>query len=130
MTSLTRVGQFADKRNLRVSTDKNDNTSIINGRHGHLYEYDDDRLAVIFMGASTGTANNRRKACIAAGMEITQDGDWEFAASFNPEDRKQASLAIKVARVKTKRVLSPEQRKRATEALKAYRDGSAVPKAA
>lgn len=101
---------FATKRNLRATKDKGDDTTVIRGRYGHLYEYDDDHLAVIYMGDSVGKANTRRKACAAAGMEVAQDGDTEFAATFNSSDKKQASLAIKTAGVKTRRTLSQVQK--------------------
>ena len=38
-----------------------------------------------------------RKQCVALGMEIHQDGDTEFAATFDPKNEKQAKQAIRVA---------------------------------
>lgn len=97
------------KYRLRVSTDKGDNTESIGGRFGNIYEYDSERLAMMYLSDSVGKANNRRRECEESGMEIVQDGDTEFAAASDPGDPKQAKLAIRVAGVKTKRVPSDAQ---------------------
>lgn len=123
MHTKSLMNRFSSKYRLRVTTDKGDGTAILNGRHGHIYGYSDDRLGVIFLGDSVGKANNRRKACEIAGMEIKQNGDCEFAAAFDPADGKQAAPAIKVAGCKAKRILS-EAQKSVLENLKAHRFGS------
>jgi len=43
------------------------------------------------------------------GITLRQSGDAEGSLSFNPDDPKQAMLAIRVAAAKRKRQLSPEQ---------------------
>jgi hypothetical protein len=53
-----------------------------------------------------------RKKCLAADMTLRQNGDDEGALSFDPNDRKQAQLAIKVSGARPKRQLSPEHRAR------------------
>jgi hypothetical protein len=51
-----------------------------------------------------------RRKCLAAGMTLRQNGDDEGAFSFDPSNRTQAALAIKLAGARPKRRLSPEHR--------------------
>ena len=77
----------------------------------------------MYLSTNVAKANNRRKACEAVGMEVVQDGDTEFAAVFRPDQPRQAALAIRVAGCKRRRILSAEQRKKAGDRLRAYREG-------
>lgn len=92
-----------------------DGTTIIQGRAGcHLYEYGDGELGLAVNSDRQKPRPRRwaemRKKCIAAGMTLRQKGDDEGALSFNPNNREQARLAIKLAGVRPKRQLSPEHR--------------------
>ena len=60
----------------------------------------------------TGLWNSFRAACVAAGMTARQTGDAEGAFSFDPEDDRQAKVAIKVIRARTKRRMTPESLER------------------
>ncbi len=52
---------------------------------------------------------NAKKKLINAGFTLKQDGDAEGVALFNPEDKAQAKVALKMAGVRT-RQLSPERK--------------------
>jgi hypothetical protein len=54
--------------------------------------------------------NRARAAFIAAGMKITQNGDHEGCAVFDPENGEQAKTAMLHAKVRTRRQVSPERR--------------------
>jgi len=51
-----------------------------------------------------------KKKLVAAGFEIRQDGDCEGSALFDPHDREQVKLALKLAGIRTRRELSPEKK--------------------
>lgn len=104
------IQTFADKHRLRTRIDT-DGTKIIPGRVGHIYEYDDDLLGVMVMPDPPrvqywGFARRNLKA---VGCTVVQNGDGEGAATFDPENKQQAKLAIKVARIKRKRIMSEAQ---------------------
>jgi hypothetical protein len=103
----TRVGSCGEK--------------IIEGRQGQIYEYDDDTLGVMFAPASKTDPfgrwcpkiwNRLRNLGKALGMDCRQDGDSEGCLLFDGNNRAQVKLALQIAKVRTKRVLSPEQRAR------------------
>lgn len=50
-----------------------------------------------------------RDACLATGMTLVQEGDAEGALTFDPMDIGQVQEAIKAAKVKTRRRVSPER---------------------
>jgi hypothetical protein len=60
--------------------------------------------------------NNRRRAGIEAGMLVHQDGDWEGSMVFDPSNPSQAKLAIQIAGLKRKRVMSDAQKKALSKA--------------
>ena len=104
--------EFARRRRLRIRRDS-DGTDIIPGRKGksHLFEYDTGVLAVMIMPETGGAHwwSAARAKFLAVGMQIRQNGDREGTATFDPNNRKQAKLAMKYAGVKPKRQVSPEQ---------------------
>lgn len=53
--------------------------------------------------------NSVRRTLEAAGMRIKQNGDVDGVALFDPANKAQARLGLKVARVKAKRVPSSAQ---------------------
>jgi hypothetical protein len=115
------VADFAANHRLKTRVD-DDNTTIIPGRHGQIYEYDDQLLGVIYSNPRDKAANRwltAKRECEAAGMTLQQFGDREGSLSFNPENRAQAKLAIRVAAVKFKRIMSEKQREVARRGLAA-----------
>jgi hypothetical protein len=105
--------QFADQHRLKV-VDSQDETAVIRGRKGssHLFEYADSVLGVAVI-PDTGTSHwwtAAAKAFDAAGMQITQNGDNEGIATFDPKNPVQARVAMKYADVRQRRNVSPAQR--------------------
>jgi hypothetical protein len=105
---VSTLRDFAERHRLRVRR-CDDGTADVPGRDGALYRYDRARLAVLYLDGTPRAWGHRRRACIAAGMELVQDGDAEGALLFDPSNDAQAGLAIKVARVKRRRVPSEAQ---------------------
>lgn len=103
--SLTR---FAEQHRLRIRTDA-DGSRFIPGRDGQVYQYDAGRLAVIH-SSTLRKWNARRRAGVAAGMAVLQNGDTEGTLLFDVTNREQCRLAIRMAGVKRKRTMSPAQR--------------------
>ena len=104
------IKQFANERRLKLRLD-DCGDPVINGKFGHLYEYDDNELALCFMpGKDTAHLwKARRATCVNAGMTLRQNGDVEGCLSFDPRDKAQAKLAIQVVRCRVRRVATPEQ---------------------
>jgi len=69
-------------------------------------------LCLLFLSKAKWTW--AKKKLTAAGFVIKQDGDTEGTAVFDAASEEQARLAIKVAGIKRRRVLSEAQK----EALK------------
>jgi len=106
------LGEFAKHHSLRVTRSRQDDNDNIVGKFGEIYEYSGSELGMMLCGGPVGTgrwARVRRK-CLAAGMTLRQNGDDEGALSFDPTNKEQAALAIKVTRARPKRRLSPEHR--------------------
>jgi hypothetical protein len=91
------IKQFAKAHDLKARIDV-DGTQIIAGiDDSHVYEYDNDHLGVMYMDSLGKDYRSFRKECETSGMEIHQDGDTVFAATFDPSNAKQAKLAVRVA---------------------------------
>jgi hypothetical protein len=103
---------FAANYRLKLRLDV-DETRTIPGRVGQIYGHDLGRLGVMYIPAKAKSAemwNTRRKACLAIGMELHQDGDREGCLWFNPRNTEQCTLAIQVAGVKKRRIMSRAQK--------------------
>lgn len=106
------LSKFAEKYRLNLKPGE-DGTDIIPGAEGdsHVFEYADDLLGVMIM-PHTGTAHRwrtARAAFLAAGMAITQNGDAEGVATFDPNNADQVRLALRYARVRRKKTVSKDQ---------------------
>jgi len=105
--------------------------AIILGKNGHIYEYNGTELGVMFMpprikGEPWGrwcpkTWGNFKRAAVAAGMTLCQNGDTEGCLSFEPNNKEQAKLAMKIAKVRPKRQRTPEQVARFVAAIQGAR---------
>ncbi len=106
--------EFAERYRLRLAKDESDDP-VIWGRpdQTNIYEYSLSRFGVMFMTDAwrprTELWRKFQTACLAAGMTPLQAGDGEGSFLFDPEDDAQAKAAIKAARAKTKRRVTPEQ---------------------
>lgn len=101
---------FAERHRLRVRRDEA-GEPVIPGRDGLIYEYGSGRLAVMVAGTSPEPLTPgprlrwayRRRACLAVGMALVQDGDDEGVLTFDPASREQVRVALRVAAVKRRR---------------------------
>lgn len=113
------IAKFAGSHRLKVRrSPEDDNALIIFGRQGQIYEYDSERLGVMFMPPPTNEDKwgkwcpkrwgNFRRTGEALGMIVTQNGDSEGCMAFDPANKAQVKLAIKIAGARSKRQMSPE----------------------
>ena len=120
------IYQFANKYRARVCRDECSDP-ILSGKHGDIFEgYDNGLLGVSFITPTknpprTGYWRKRKATAISAGMVLRQEGDAEGVFAFDPTNRAQASLALKLAGVKRRRELSPDRRAAAIARLEAHR---------
>lgn len=109
------IHTFAQQNRLPTSREIDDMTTVIRGQAGcHLYESSDSELGLMILSGPKNARPRRwagiRKKCLKAGMTLRQDGKDEGALSFDPNNRPQARLAIKISGARPKRQLSPEHR--------------------
>jgi hypothetical protein len=105
-----RIAEFALQYRLRLGRDEL-GEKIIPGKLGDIYEYGPTLLGVMFMPDPPRARlwPAARKKLLSAGFHVLQNGDWEGAATFDPDNPAQAKLAIGVAKIKRIRVLSPAE---------------------
>jgi hypothetical protein len=77
-----------------------------------IFEYGSGKFGICLLMGTVGKWNNRKKAALGTGFTLGQDGDSEGTLLFDPQDAKQAKLAIKLVGAKEKRRVTPEQLKR------------------
>jgi hypothetical protein len=128
------IEEFAIKHRIHTRTDSCGET-IIPGkprkaRHvedrRHIFEFGDGTFGLSYTQpvpdpASVRKYNNAQRRLLAAGFIQTQDGEHEGVFTFNPEDARQAKLAIAACGVKKQKVFSPEQIEAATAKLASLR---------
>lgn len=107
--SLT-IEQFAGAYKVKTGRDECGDV-VIPGRKlsaqrgSHIFDgYVDGRLGVCLMLGSPRKWTTARRKLLAAGFTIKQDGQTEGIATFDPAERTQSRLAIKLAGVKTRRM--------------------------
>jgi hypothetical protein len=129
------IQEFAANYRLHTRLD-DDQTTIIPGRYGHIFEWDNQILGVMIMLQpqlkfpppdqpqppikKPQYWNYQRRAFQHAGFTITQDGSYEGSATFDPSNPLQAKIAIRSARIKTKRILSEPDRLRLSQRMQAF----------
>jgi hypothetical protein len=111
-----KIQHFADLHRLHTRIDS-DATKIILGRYGQIYEWGDGLFGVMIIWRKNQTIRKKywgytRSALKHAGCNVIQNGDYEGAATFNPNNPAQSSLAIKAAGIKRKKILSETERSR------------------
>jgi len=129
---LPKVNKFLQdlsaRERLKTRVDA-DGTLIAPGKLGHIYEYDDQHLAVMVV-PSTPRRNYwgvTRAKLVRLGFVVVQDGDCEGAACFDPSNAEQAKAAIRAAGVRRKRRLSPAQIERQVSWLRTAAEGHFEP---
>jgi hypothetical protein len=108
------IKQFAEGHRLKLVRDKSDDTPVIIGKSGQIYEYSDDEFGVMFITpvskpARTHSWRKMSVQCVAAGMMRRQSGDVEGALSFDPLNPEHVRLAMKLAGIRPKRLSSVNQ---------------------
>jgi hypothetical protein len=89
----------------------------------HIFEYGNGRLGLCLMFEdSPAKWTNRRRALESAGFEIRNDGYGEGVAVFDSSNKAQARIAIKLAKVRIRRKLAPEQALALANRLKTARE--------
>ncbi len=102
------IQTFANRHRLRVKRHE-DGELIITGKLGHIYEHDESTLCLMFLPDRPRLWANARRKLERADFVIWQDGDDEGSALFDPANRTQVRLALKVVRARARRRLSPAQ---------------------
>ncbi len=115
------VQEFAASHRVRTKRDECGEL-IIPGKAGQVYEYGPAVFGVLLMLGTARQWNGARRRLEAAGFRTYQCGDCEGAALFDADNREQAKLALKLARVKQRRKLTPEQRQAAASRLNIARE--------
>ena len=126
------IEQFAEMHRLKTRKDECGDY-IVSGRVGsrnldsHIYENGDGKLGVCLMFDSPRKWTNAKAKLLAAGFIIRQDGDSEGTALFNPSGSHQAKVAIRLARGKPRRELTPERIQVIAERFKRARELETAP---
>ena len=113
------IHKFAEKNRMKVTHDECGD-AIIAGRQGQLYPYTEFEMGVMFLPPGTKEDSygrwcpklwgNFKRAAALIGMVLTQDGDSEGCLSFDPQNTEQVKLAVKIAKVRIRKKLSPERK--------------------
>lgn len=77
--------ELAEANRLRTRRDE-DGSSIIPGKDGHIYSHGTNRFGVVVFEQTPRKWGFRKRACLDAGMELFQDGDYEGTCLFDPAD--------------------------------------------
>jgi hypothetical protein len=119
------VKRFANDHQVRAKRDECGEL-IIPGRVGHVYEHGASRyFGILLMLDTRQQWTWAKKKLVSAGFTIRQDGDTEGSALFDPENAAQVAVALELARIKRRRVMSQEQRIAAAERLALIRKAAA-----
>ena len=101
------IEEFATQHNLKPRQD-GCNNPIIPGKVGHICDGYSGGLLGLYVVADTPRAwTYAKRRLVAAGLRVKQDGDTDGVLTFDPENRAQARLALKVAGIKTRRKTAP-----------------------
>ena len=99
---------FAEKNRLRVHRDGCSDVVVV-GKLGELYQHDDGMVGLILMSPNgddpklDNTLRSRMRKALREGLELVQQGDYESSFLFDPQDRAQAQLAIRLLGIKRRR---------------------------
>jgi hypothetical protein len=85
----------------------------------HIYDHGDSRRfgVLLTFGTKRGWHFAKRRL-LAAGFTLGQDCDTEGTALFDPQNHLQARLALRLARIRAIRTLSPEQRQKMADRMR------------
>jgi hypothetical protein len=120
------LDKFARSHNLRrkVVKDSCGESLIIIGKPpkprpedcSHIFEHGEGKLGISLLFNTARTWTTSKARCLAAGMELYQDGETEGTFLFDPENEAQARVAKKETKArKAKAELTPEEHARRVE---------------
>ncbi|HLZ40611.1 MAG TPA: hypothetical protein VKQ11_06610 [Candidatus Sulfotelmatobacter sp.] len=109
-SSESELRNFAENYKLYLRRDECGDP-VINGSRGNLYE-DGQTLCLMIISDEPQVRywNIVREKCLRAGMTLRQNGDGEGSFSFDPENKEQARLAIRLTGVRPKKQISEDHK--------------------
>jgi hypothetical protein len=132
MGSPTTLAEYGEKYRIRMKRDECGD-SIVGGRFGHLYEQYAGRFGIVLELPADGTRldntlRSRKRRALAAGFVLHQEGECEAILLFDPSDRKQAALAIRLIQAKKiRKAPRPTDAQRRARALFSFKARSRRP---
>jgi hypothetical protein len=96
---------------------------IVPGRLGHIYEHGIGRFGVYLSCATERRWSSAKRTLTAAGFAIRQNGDIEGTALFDPANEQQARLALDIARIRKRRIVTDAQRQAIADRFRPYKRG-------
>ena len=90
------------------------NTARVENRC-QIFEHGKQKFGICVLADTVGKWNHRKKTARDAGFTLRQDGETEGILLFDPQNAKQARLAIKLVGAREKRRVTPEQLNRLAE---------------
>lgn len=114
---------FCKKHRLKPVVSKEDDTVIVLGRLGQVYEYSDDRVAGMFIPPRLLRAWTTRRDALTKfdTATVEQNGDFEGVVSIaykDPRLSEWVALAQKLLGIRRRRTLSAEQKAAAVARLR------------
>lgn len=112
------IREFATEHRLKITLDECGDP-IIAGKQGEIYDQAEGVLAVLFMSPSKADRwgrwcpkvwGNYRRAAEALGMTVLLNGDSEGSLRFDPGDREQVKMALKIAKVRARKQVTEVRR--------------------
>ena len=111
---MTLLESFARTKRLKVKRDESGDVVVV-GKLGQLYQHGDGLVGLVLMSPSgddpklDNTLRSRMRKALQTGLELHQQGDCESSFLFDPENKQQARLAIRLVGAMRKRRASPAQ---------------------
>jgi hypothetical protein len=105
------IQHFAELHRVKTKRDECGDT-IIPGKTGHIADGFVAGFGICAMESTRKRWGNVRRKLETAGFLVRQDADTEGVATFDPANKQQARLALRLIRVKTRRQMvapSPAQ---------------------
>ena len=84
--------------------------AMIKGRFGHLFVWSEDTWGLCLIGAGAQALERRKREAVAAGFSLELVCDFgDTVLHFDPAKKDHAKLAVRLAGIRKKRTVSPEQ---------------------
>jgi hypothetical protein len=101
------IQEFCKLYRLKLTKDRC-GEEIIPGKLGQLFDHGDGQFGMVLEDTSSGPSRgrvllSRKRAAVHGGFSLKQRGECESVLLFDPQDRKQAELAVKLVMARKKR---------------------------